>query len=121
MKSKLQDGDFCTLENGLKCPFIKNIILLTSIDDSGYFCHIKMIRYNEDLRRNDNETQLDIIRVTRNGETIWRRDEPIDINKMATVLINGITYPIATHENMKVLVDKISELEKEISNLKQGR
>ena len=69
----------------------------------------------------DGLSQYDIIRVTRNNEIIWQRGEPMDINKMATVLIDGQIYPLATHENMRILVDRISELEKEISNLKQGK
>lgn len=114
MRSKLQDGDKCTHENGMIREVSNN-----ANDLKSEFGDLLLIYYKEDLTRfSRGESYHDIIQVTRNNQIIWQRDEPIDINKMMTVVINGETYPLATHENIKILVDRISELELKINQIR---
>jgi hypothetical protein len=118
MKSKLQNGDVCTHNDGLDRIKKENWFVY---EDDPNAENLLVENYREDLTRKDGVSDSEIIKITRKGKIIWQRNEPIDINKMMTVEINGETYPLLTHENMRILVEKISELEKEIINLKQAK
>lgn len=108
MKSLLQDGDECITKSG-KGLTVEGSALVSETD------FIPLSRYNEYLLKIKGHTDYDIIRVIRKGVTIWRRNQPI--NKMMTFDLNGVEYPIATHENMKILVDRVSELEAKVMEL----
>lgn len=112
MKSKLQDRDELTYRNGEKRILKKGELMSNGVR----YNHIEC--YTESLTDRDGESWIDIIRVTRDGVIIWERSEPI--NKMMTVEVNGENYPLPTRENMKVLVDKISELELRIKSLENA-
>lgn len=111
MKSLLQDGDVCELANGEKRLKVHNWIN-DQVGNNDYY----LDNYKEDLSCIDRtDSAFDIIRVIRNGKIILQRTQPI--NKMMTFELNGETYPLATHENMKIIVDQLSELEAKVMEL----